>query len=81
MSEEICEALCQLLELTPEEVWSMMSQIETGLKKQTVVFSRRVTTKLGVRRSQEISHALRKAVFAGVEQRAAAVLRRRSAQS
>lgn len=81
MSEEICEALCQLLELTPEEVWWMMSQIETGLKKQTVVFSRRVTTKLGVRRSQEISRALRKAVFAGVEQRVVAVLRRRSVQS
>lgn len=81
MSEEICEALCQLLALTPEEMGWMMSQNETRLKKQTVVFSRRVTTKLGVRRSQEISRALRKAVFAGVEQRAAAVLCRRSLQS
>ena len=59
----------------------MMSQTETRLKKQMILFSRRVTTKLGVRRSEEISQALRKAVFAGVEQRAAAVLHRRRVQA
>ncbi|NOS79050.1 MAG: hypothetical protein HOP35_14010 [Nitrospira sp.] len=81
MSEEVCKALSQLLGLTPDEAWWTMGQVETRSSKRMVVFSRRVTTKLGIRRSQEIPHALRKAVFAGIEQRAAAVLRRRSAQS